>query len=112
MAIRPVDLQLAYMAAPASAAVLSTAQEGPQTAQQAAQSAFAAEVVRREESVDEPVKVEGSKVRSRGDGEREHQDPPARRRHKPGSDENSAEAGAAGPLGLSGDGEHFIDVTA
>lgn len=110
MAIRPVDLQLAYMAAPQNAAVVSSAQEAPQAAQQAAQAAFAAELVRREESVDEPVHVEGAKVRARGDrepgGEQAFADG---RRRRPPQEET---AQAAGSLGLAGEGEHFIDVTA
>ena len=107
MAIRPVDLQLAYLAAPANAAVLSSSQNGPQAAQQAAQAAFAAEVADREEHVDEPVKIEGTKVRAREERDRS-QDRRDQRRRNAGSDD---EAGPSG-LGLSGDGEHFIDVTA
>lgn len=111
MAIRPVDLQLAYMAAPQNAAVVSSAQNAPQAAQQAAQAAFAAEMVRREESVDEPTSVHGAKVR-------------AREERQPGDDQAFAggggqrreaqeePAGTSGPLGLAGEGEHFIDVTA
>lgn len=110
MAIRPVDLQLAYMAAPQNAAVLSNAQDAPQAAQQAAQAAFAAEVVERQEHVDEPVNVEGAKVRPREDRESGgRQGSPDGRRRGTAPDEH---AGAAGPLGLAGDGEHFIDVTA
>lgn len=111
MAIRPVDLQLAYMAAPQNAAVLSSAQEAPQSAQQAAQAAFAAEVAQRQEQVDEPVSVEGAKVRSREREEREpgEQSSHGRRRGTPYQPEEQADHG---PLGLAGDGEHFIDVTA
>lgn len=110
MAIRPVDLQLAYMAAPQNAALLSSAQESPQAAQQAAQAAFAAEVVQREEQVDQPTDVHGAKVRAREEGEHgsEHPSPDGRRRRAP----QQEEAGGAGPLGLAGEGEHFIDVTA
>ena len=110
MAIRPVDLQLAYMAAPQNAAAVSSAQEAPQAAQQAAQAAFAAELVRREESVDEPSNVEGAKVRARGDREPGGQQGFADGRRRRNPDEESADAG--GPLGLAGEGEHFIDVTA
>ena len=110
MAIRPVDLQLAYMAAPQNAAVVSSAQNAPQAAQQAAQAAFAAEVTRREESVDEPADVNGAKVRARE--ERERGDEQAfsgggERREAP-----QEETDSTGPLGLAGSGEHFIDVTA
>jgi hypothetical protein len=109
MAIRPVDLQLAYLAAPQNAAVLSSAQEAPQAAAQAAQAAFAAELVRREESVDQPAHVEGAKVRAREErepGQQSHSD--GRRRRAP----DDEPAPNAGPLGLAGEGEHFIDVTA
>jgi hypothetical protein len=112
MAIRPVDLQLAYLAAPQNAAVLSNAQDAPQAAQQAAAAAFAAEVIEREESVDQPVHVEGAKVRARGDREPgdEH---PSKGRRRPQRDAGYEEpAASAGPLGLAGEGDHFIDVTA
>jgi hypothetical protein len=112
MAIRPVDLQLAYMAAPQNAAVLSSAQEGPQAAQQAAAAAFAAEVVRREESVDEPVHVEGAKVRARGDREPGGEQSPAGGRRQQRGAPSEEPAPSPGPLGLAGEGEHFIDVTA
>ncbi|HLI96895.1 MAG TPA: hypothetical protein VKT72_12510 [Candidatus Baltobacteraceae bacterium] len=110
MAIRPVDLQLAYMAAPQNAAVLSNAQDAPQAAQQAAQAAFAAEVMQRQETVDEPVKVEGSKVRAREDQEREDGGSSPDHRRRQASEEEQAYT--AGPLGLAGEGEHLIDVTA
>ena len=109
MAIRPVDLQLMYMAAPQNAAVLSNAQDAPQAAQQAAQAAFAAEVMRREESVDEPVQVEGAKVRARGDREPDGEQGSAERRERRAPQE---EPQPGSPLGLAGEGEHFIDVTA
>jgi hypothetical protein len=111
MAIRPVDLQLAYMAAPQNAAVVSHAQESPQAAQQAAQAAFAAELQHREEHVDGPQRSEGQKIRPREerdtsqDGSRGQS---RQRRQNPYEDD----AAAAGPLGLAGEGEHFIDVTA
>jgi hypothetical protein len=108
MAIRPVDLQLSYMAAPQNAAVLSSAQEGPQAAQQAAAAAFAAEAARREEQIGEPVKAQGAKVR-------------AREERDPAGEDASQQQGRRGtqerkktpePLQFAGEGEHFIDVTA
>ncbi len=97
MAIRPVDLQLAYLAAPQNAAILSSAQEAPQAAQQAAASAFAAEVKRREEHIGEPDKIHGGKVRAReerdGTGDRRRQG-----HHREADD--------------SGEDGHLIDVTA
>ena len=110
MAIRPVDLQLAYMAAPQNAAVVSTAQNAPQAAQQAAQAAFAAEMVRREESVDEPTNVNGAKVRARE--EREPGDEQAFAGGGQRREPQEEQADTSGPLGLAGEGEHFIDVTA
>jgi hypothetical protein len=110
MAIRPVDLQLAYMAAPQNAALMSHAQESPQTAQQTAQAAFAAEVREREEHVDGPERTEGQKIRPREerDASQDGQREPRRRRQTP----YDIDVPASGPLGLAGEGEHFIDVTA
>ncbi|HET7812817.1 MAG TPA: hypothetical protein VFL13_00435 [Candidatus Baltobacteraceae bacterium] len=107
MAIRPVDLQLAYMAAPQNAAVLNAAQESQSAAQQAQAAAFAAEVVRREEQVANTGESQGSKVRARGDRERQQQHP-RRRTYLP---DPAAEEDAQ-PGMVLGDGEHFIDVTA
>ena len=107
MAIRPVDLQLAYMAAPQNAALVSHAQESAQTAQQAAQSAFAAEVAARQEQVDGPQKTAGTKIRPRE--EREPAEHDGSGRHGRQDQDESPDSGA--PLGLP-DGEHFIDVTA
>lgn len=107
MAIRPVDLQLAYLAAPANAAAADHAQNAPQAAQQAAQSAFAAQVKQREEHIDETAKAEGNRVRARSEGEPGGGDSKQRRR-----DPRQEAEEAANPLGLAGDGEHFIDVTA
>lgn len=110
MAIRPVDLQLAYMAGPQNAAAVSSAEDAPRAAQQAAQAAFAAELVHRQESIDEPVHVEGAKVRARGDRDPEDEQYGSggrKQRRTP-----HAQSTTSGPLGLAGDGEHFIDVTA
>lgn len=107
MAIRPVDLQLAYMAAPQNAAVLSNAQDSPQAAQQAAQASFAAEVTKREEQIDSPQKSAGAKVRAR-----EERDSPDGRDRKQRREAPPQDEPPAAPLGLHGEGEHFIDVTA
>lgn len=110
MAIRPVDLQLAYLATPQNAALISSAQDAPQAAQQAAQAAFAAQVAEREEHVDEVAESQGGKVTRRQEREPADQRRPShgRERH-PGQDEEQPRGGA---LGLAGEGEHFIDVTA
>lgn len=108
MAIRPVDLQLAYLAGPQNAASVSSAQEAPQAAQQAAQSAFVAELSRREESVDEPQKTEGQKIRERGQRNPQQQQQNRRRQNPAWNDEQSPS-----PVDFAGDGEqHLIDFTA
>jgi hypothetical protein len=68
MAIQPVDLQLAYLAAPASAAVANNAETAPAVAQQAAQAAFAAQVEQREETIAETAKSEGAVIRADREG--------------------------------------------
>ena len=108
MAIRPVDLQLAYLAGPQNAAAVSHAQDAPQAAQQAVQSAFAAEVVKREESIREPDKAGGQKVRAREEGDRGGQAfSRGGQQHRPGRqpapDQPSAEDSG---------GDHLIDVIA
>ncbi|HEY8313741.1 MAG TPA: hypothetical protein VIG51_06165 [Candidatus Baltobacteraceae bacterium] len=108
MAIRPVDLQLAYLAAPQNAAIADHAQNAPQAAQLAAQAAFAAEVTKREEHVDETAKAEGNRVKARTQADSDGQSG-RRRRRRPSEPETDD---PSNPLGLSGDGEHFIDVTA
>jgi hypothetical protein len=110
MAIRPVDLQLAYLAAPQNAAVVSSAQEAPQAAAQAAQAAFAAELVRREESIEEAAHIEGAKVRARRERQPEERGQSEPDRGRPTPDE--APAGNSNVLGLAAEGDHFIDVTA
>ncbi|HVA27368.1 MAG TPA: hypothetical protein VNF68_04270 [Candidatus Baltobacteraceae bacterium] len=106
MAIRPADLQLAYLAAPQNAALLNAAQEGPTAAQAASQAAFAAQVSQREETVAETARSErGSAIRANPDGGNGAWDQePGKRRRNGGAD---AEDGAF----ELGDDEHFIDVT-
>ncbi len=108
MAIRPVDLQLAYLAAPQNAATLSSSQNAPAAAQQAAAAAFAAEFTAREEQIEQPAKVQGAKVQARQDHEHAGDRQRRQRRGTPYQDESEL------PLQLEkgGDGEHLIDVTA
>ncbi len=106
MAIRPADLQLAYMAAPQSAAVAAIIQDGPQTAQAAAEAAFAAQMKEREESIEEGAKLEGNVVRPRGEEPRDGL-PHKREDRRHPQDEADPNA-----LNTSGDGEHLIDFTA
>lgn len=108
MAIRPVDLQLAYLAAPQNAAQTSAAQEAPQAAQQAAQASFAAQVREREEQIEATQHAEGNIVRPRGD-----RDPESGRQGDPhGKPPQHRPASQSGPPAVSGDGDHIIDVTA
>lgn len=53
---------MAYLAAPASAAVANVAQEGPELAAQALQTAFAAQVEQRQETIEETSHVAGTKI--------------------------------------------------
>ena len=57
-----MDLQLAYLAAPASAAAANVVQEGPELAAQALQSAFAAQVEQRQETIEETTRAEGTRI--------------------------------------------------
>jgi hypothetical protein len=107
MAIQPVDLQLAYLAAPANAAVASNSQTAPEIASQAQQAAFAAQVERREETIQETQKAEGARInadRDRGGNAGTYS--PRKRRdgsyQQPADEEPSAATGE----------QHFIDTTA
>jgi hypothetical protein len=107
MAIRPADLQLAYLAAPQNAAQVSAAQQAPQNAQAAAQATFAAQVQQREETIKQTEHAERTGLRTNPDGENSGGgDTPQQR--KPHEEQEAQES----PLGLSGEGEHFIDFTA
>jgi hypothetical protein len=107
MAIRPADLQLAYLAAPQNAAQVSAAQQAPQNAQAAAQATFADQVQKREETVKQAEHGERTSLRTNpdgggnGGGYTPHQ-------RRPNSEDEAPES----PLGLAGEGEHFIDFTA
>jgi hypothetical protein len=68
MAIQPVDLQLAYLAAPASAAAANVVQQAPEVAAQAAQAAFISHVQQREETIEETTHAEGTKIRPDPEG--------------------------------------------
>ncbi len=94
------------MAAPQSAAQVNSAQNAPQAAQQAAQATFAAELEKREETVEQTQSAHGSLIQTNADGHQGGQGytPQQRQRRGPYEDEGNA-------LGLAGDGEHFIDVT-
>ncbi len=102
-----MDLQLAYLAAPASAAVASNSQTAPAIAAQAAQAAFAAEVEKREETIEETTKAEGTRIRPdrEGGGNAGTYSPRKRRRdayEQPAEEEPAVVAAE----------QHFIDTTA
>jgi hypothetical protein len=99
-----VDLQLAYLAAPASAAAANTVQQAPATAQQAAQASFAAHVAQREETVTQASPVEGAQIRSDGEGGGNADSYEPHRRNAPRR--------APAPATSSDGEEHFIDTTA
>ncbi|MBV8154606.1 MAG: hypothetical protein JOY98_09310 [Candidatus Eremiobacteraeota bacterium] len=63
-----MDLQLAYLAAPASAAAANVVQEAPAVAAQAAQAAFINQVQQREETIEESQRAEGTKIRPDPEG--------------------------------------------
>jgi hypothetical protein len=109
MAIRPADLQLAYLAAPQNAAQVSAAQQAATNAQAAAQSTFAAQVQQREEMVKEAEHAERTALRTNPDGSNGGQYTPQGRRQQPHHDEESAQDSG---LEFAGEGEHFIDFTA
>jgi post-segregation antitoxin (ccd killing protein) len=109
MAIRPADLQLAYLAAPQNAAEVSAARQAATNAQAAAQATFAAQVQEREEMVKGAEHAEKTGLRTNPDGHNGRQHTPNGRRHTPGHEaELEREAGYE----LRGDGEHTIDFTA
>lgn len=112
MAIRPVDLQGAFVGAQQNAGLIKAAEDAPATAQAANNAAFAAQVQAREETIEQTAHAAGNKVRPRGDSEREaaqHEQYEDAHEHRPG--EEFVDSGSH-PLGLAGEGQHFIDVTA
>jgi hypothetical protein len=108
MAIRPADLQLAYLAAPQNAAQVSAAQQAPQAAQAAAQATFAAQVQKREETVKETDHIERTTLRTNPDGGNDGGGYTPQQRRQGAKDADAEDS----PLGLAGEGEHFIDFTA
>ncbi|MDP9111201.1 MAG: hypothetical protein M3M96_06195 [Candidatus Eremiobacteraeota bacterium] len=101
-----MDLQLAYLAAPQNAAQVNVAQNAPLAARQAAQAAFIDELHKREETVEETKAAQGSVIKTNPDGKGNGEGyTPQERRQK-----SQYDADDSAP-GLSGDGEHFIDVS-
>lgn len=105
-----MDLQLAYLAAPASAAAANTVQQAPQINQQAAQAAFVAQMEQREETIEETTHAEGTKIRpDRDPGGNAGTYTPRKRRRAVVT--GAAEEEALEPI-LAGEESHFIDTTA
>jgi hypothetical protein len=101
-----VDLQLAYLAAPASAAAASVVQQGPAAAAQAAQAAFASQLEQREETIEETPRAQGARIEPDGEGGNGSGYSPRERRR-------SYHARTDETLVPADDGEkHFIDTTA
>lgn len=103
-----MDLQLAYLAAPASAAAANAVQQGPEVAAQAVQAAFAAQVEQRQETVEETQRAEGTKIRPDREGGSDAGTYSPRKRRRAilsVSDNDVAAVPADEPA-------HFIDTTA
>ena len=108
-----MDLQLAYLAAPASAAIASNSETAPAIAAQAQQAAFAAEVEQREETVTETAKAEGAIIRAdrEGGGNAGTYSPPRKRKRGVDVYEGSNGLVEVAPAAELGE-QHFIDTTA
>jgi hypothetical protein len=107
MAIRPADLQLAYVAAPQNAAQVNAAENAANNAQQAAQASFAAQIAKREETVAEAEHAGGGRISTNADGRGSGEYTPQGRRQNAEPNDESLEG-----FEFAGDGEHFIDFTA
>lgn len=109
MAIRPVDLQGAFVGAQANSTVLRNAEEAPAIAQAAQNANFAAQANKREETIEETTHAAGNKVKAKTrkdeSGGKQSADQHTHQRQ-------AGEAADEHPLGLAGEGHHFIDVTA
>ena len=111
MAIRPVDLQGAFVGAQVNSTVLRNAEEAPAIAQAAQNAAFAAQVSKREETIEQTTHATGNKVKAKtreDDSGGQHAAGQQPHQHEPGEAFEESQH----PLGLAGEGHHFIDVTA
>jgi hypothetical protein len=80
VAIRPTDIQGSIWQASQTAPLTQRAEEAPRAAQAAAQSAFAAQVEERQETVEQTPDAAGNRVDA--NAERERQGPGARRERR------------------------------
>lgn len=100
-----MDLQLAYLAAPQNAAQVSSAQTAPTAAQAAAQTQFAEQLQKREETIAEAESgARGSGIRTSPDGQGNGGG------YEPQERQRREYRAPAGPCAETG--EHFIDTTA
>lgn len=106
-----MDLQLAYLAAPASAAAANVVQEGPELAAQALQSAFAAQVEQRQETIEETSRAEGSRIHpdTQGGGNAGTYSP---RKKRAGVIPSADDAQGASEQSKDDSDPHFIDTLA
>jgi hypothetical protein len=105
MAIRPTDFQASIFTSVQTASLSQKADEAPHQAALAAQAAFAAEVSKREETVEATTHAVGNKVDPKGERERQEQ---RKRERRPGDPFEETVAEAAG----SDEPAHLIDFTA
>ncbi len=102
--IRPIDLQTTILSQNAPAAV-QRAEEGPRIAAQAAQAAFAAELVQRDESVAAAADVVGNRV----DAEAKQRERDGAHKRKPRTPFEQVVDEAAGS---SDEQPHIVDFSA
>jgi hypothetical protein len=105
MAIRPTDFQGSIFTSVQTAALSQKADEAPHQAALAAQAAFAAEVNKREETIETTSRAQGNKIGPKGERERQE---PRKRERRPGDPFEETVAEAAG----SDEPAHLIDFTA
>jgi hypothetical protein len=105
--IRPIDLQNSILSNQGAVAV-QRAQEGPRLDAQAAQAAFAAELVHRDETVAPATEVLGNRVGAKPHGG-EH---PGEKRQRHPAAETPFEQLVDDAAGLSEEAPHIVDLTA
>jgi hypothetical protein len=103
--IRPIDLQTTILSGQNAPAAVQRAEEGPRLAAQAAQAAFAAELVQRDESVSAAAEVLGNRV----EAEVKRRERGGERKRKPRTPFEQVVDEAAGS---SDDQPHIVDFSA
>jgi hypothetical protein len=105
MAIRPTDLQGSYIQSTQSAGMTARADEAPHQAALAAQAVFAADLAKREETIEGNDKSHGNKVGAKPEEDRRQS---RDRKRRPGEAFEEVVEEAAG----SDEPAHLIDFTA